>query len=120
MAIEITDRAGRDIPHHIATSPLRCAPEAVQDADDVTQMLGTYSVKLHILTRGDHELTIRIAQGHITDCQVLFSREPAAGNLQAHHVAFLLLVDPKMLQTLRIILTETCLAPIQRSSDPTR
>jgi hypothetical protein len=50
----------------------------------------------------------------------LFRGEPPARDLQAHHIAFLLLVDPKMLHPLRVIFGETCLVPLNRSSDPTR
>src|SRR5262249_9704716 len=100
VAIEITHRAGCDVTYNIATCPLRGAPSAVQETNDVAQMLWTDGVELHILTCGDHELAIRIAQGNIANHQVLFRGEPPARDFQAHHVAFWLLVDAKMLQTL--------------------
>src|SRR5512132_1025077 len=120
VAIEITHRAGCDVAYDVATGSLRGGPQAIKEADDVAQMLWTDGVELHILACGDHELSVRIAQGDITDRQVLFRGEPPARDLQAHHIAFLLLVDAKMLQTLCVIFGETCLVPLDRPSDPSR
>jgi hypothetical protein len=80
-------------------------------------MLGANGVELDVLACGDHELMIGVAQRDVANRQVLRSREPTARDLQAHHVAFFLLVDAEMLETLRVILAESCLIPCKCPAD---